>query len=38
LTFQDLVVAWLVYQGALKRGVGHCVDFSGESSRNIPNS
>jgi ornithine cyclodeaminase/alanine dehydrogenase-like protein (mu-crystallin family) len=38
LAFQDLVVAWLVYQGALKRGVGHRVDFSGESSRNIPNS
>jgi ornithine cyclodeaminase len=27
LAFQDLVVAWLAYQGALERGVGHRVDF-----------
>ena|SRR6516225_8784458 len=27
LAFQDLVVAWLAYQGALKLGVGHRVDF-----------
>jgi ornithine cyclodeaminase len=27
LAFQDLVVAWLAYQGALKRGIGHRVDF-----------
>jgi ornithine cyclodeaminase len=27
LAFQDLVVAWLAYQRALKRGIGHRVDF-----------
>jgi ornithine cyclodeaminase/alanine dehydrogenase-like protein (mu-crystallin family) len=27
LAFQDLVVAWLAYQGALERGIGHRVDF-----------
>jgi ornithine cyclodeaminase len=27
LAFQDLVVAWIAYQGALKRGIGHRVDF-----------
>jgi ornithine cyclodeaminase/alanine dehydrogenase-like protein (mu-crystallin family) len=27
LAFQDLVVAWLAYQEALKRGIGHSVDF-----------
>jgi ornithine cyclodeaminase/alanine dehydrogenase-like protein (mu-crystallin family) len=27
LAFQDLVVSWLAYQEALKRGVGHRVDF-----------
>jgi ornithine cyclodeaminase/alanine dehydrogenase-like protein (mu-crystallin family) len=38
LAFQDLVVAWLAYQEALERGIGHRVDFSGESSRNIRSS
>ena len=27
LAFQDLVVAWLAYQEALRRGIGHSVDF-----------
>jgi ornithine cyclodeaminase/alanine dehydrogenase-like protein (mu-crystallin family) len=27
LAFQDLVVTWLAYQGALERGIGHRVDF-----------
>ena len=27
LTFQDLVVAWLAYQGALERDIGHRIDF-----------
>jgi ornithine cyclodeaminase len=27
LAFQDLVVAWLAYQEALRRGIGHRVDF-----------
>ena len=27
LAFQDLVVAWLAYRGALNRGIGHRVDF-----------
>ena len=27
LAFQDLVVAWLAYQEALRRGTGHTVDF-----------
>jgi ornithine cyclodeaminase len=29
LAFQDLVVAWLAYKAALKRGVGQRVDFTG---------
>jgi ornithine cyclodeaminase len=27
LAFQDLVVAWLAYQGALERDIGHRIDF-----------
>ena len=27
LAFQDLVVAWLAYREALRRGIGHSVDF-----------
>ena len=27
LAFQDLVVAWLAYQEALRRGIGHSLDF-----------
>jgi ornithine cyclodeaminase/alanine dehydrogenase-like protein (mu-crystallin family) len=34
LAFQDLVVAWLVYRGALERGIGHRVDFL----RSVPQS
>jgi ornithine cyclodeaminase len=36
LAFQDLVVAWLAYQGALKRGIGHRVDFQRRVESGIP--
>jgi ornithine cyclodeaminase/alanine dehydrogenase-like protein (mu-crystallin family) len=30
LAFQDLVIAWLAYRAALRRGIGHSIDFNPE--------
>jgi ornithine cyclodeaminase/alanine dehydrogenase-like protein (mu-crystallin family) len=34
LAFQDLVIAWLAYQAALRRGIGHSIDFNPERTSN----
>jgi ornithine cyclodeaminase/alanine dehydrogenase-like protein (mu-crystallin family) len=34
LAFQDLVIAWLAYQAALRRGIGHFIDFNPERTSN----